>query len=639
MSSLNIGARALTTNLAALQVIGNNIANVNTPGYSRQTVQTQSAGYQQLGGMYFGKGVELSNVTRSHSAYLTREAQVAASVAAADSERYTRMSQLESLFPIGEEGLGSAINTMLNAWNDVASSPGDLSARVVAISSADDLAARMRDTAAQLDSMANSGRLQAKTSVSNINRLAADIAKLNQAVIENQGNTGQPNDLLDQRDAALAELSQYVQISTVAADDGSVSVFVGGNQPLVLGQSANKLAVATDSTDPSQIQINFVQGGVSHAMAHGSLGGGLGGVMTFLKEDLPQMENLLGRMSLALTTQMNAQHTLGVDLQGNAGGNFFVPAASAVGTPASTNTGNAQIHSEVTDATALKASDYQVSFGSGGVTVTRLSDGTSSVFASLPAEVDGLSFQLDSGAGAVGDSFKVRPFANAARNMQLAIGAPNQLAVGSPVMVTPGTSNTGGMSIEKLYAVEPSTYLANDVSITFLADGSFTVSSLAGLDPANPPPDNAGPPASYNYTPGVPIQLNGWSLTLRGSPNAGESFTVSASSLSDSSQNNGNAEAILALRDLATFDGVPMSEGYSALLSHLGTEVQSAKFSYSYSAQVASNTEAARASVSGVNLDEEAARLLQYQQAYQASAKFLQIAQSTFDTLLSTVGR
>ncbi len=634
-SSLNIGARALTTNLAALQVIGNNIANVNTTGYSRQTVQTQSAGYQVLGGLYFGKGVELSNITRSHSAYLTREAQVASSVSAADSERYTRMSQLESLFPIGEEGLGAAVNAMLNAWNDVASSPSDLSARVVAISRGDDLASRMRDTATQLDTMANSGRLQARTSVENINRLASDIARLNQRVIENQGNQGQPNDLLDQRDAALAELSQYVQISTVAADDGSVSVFVGGNQPLVLGQSANRLAVTADSTDPSQIQISFVQGGVSHTMAHGSLGGGLGGVMTFLKDDLPQMENLLGRMSLALNTQMNAQHALGVDLQGNAGTNFFVPAATVAGTPASTNTGTAQIHSEVTDPTALKASDYQVSFGAGGVTVTRLSDGTSNLFASLPAEVDGLSFQLDSGAGAIGDSFKVRPFSSAARNMQLAIGAPNQLAVGSPVMVTPGATNTGGMSIEKLYAVDQHANLTDPVTITFLADGSFTAT---GLGPGNPPPDNAGP-GSYNYTPGQPLQFNGWSLTLRGSPTAGETFTVTASPPGSGGQNGGNAEAILAMRDLATFDGVPLSEGYGAMLSHLGTQVQSAKFSASYSAQVASNTESARASVSGVNLDEEAARLLQYQQAYQASAKFLQIAQSTFDTLMSTVGR
>jgi flagellar hook-associated protein 1 len=313
-----------------------------------------------------------------------------------------------------------------------------------------------------------------------------------------------------------------------------------------------------------------------------------------------------------------------------------VPAAPVLGTPAQTNTGNAQIHSEVTDPTALKASDYQVSFAAGSVMVTRLSDGTSTSFASLPATVDGLSFQLDSGAGAAGDTFKVRPFASAARNMQLAIGAPNQLAVASPVMVTPGTGNTGGMSVESLYAVAPSANLTDPVTITFLADGSFTAT---GLGPGNPPPDNVGPPASYNYTPGSPLQFNGWSLTLRGAPTAGETFSVTAAPPGSGGQNGGNAEAVLAMRDLATFDGVSLSEGYGAVLSHLGTQVQSAKFSSTYSAQVASNTEAARSSVSGVNLDEEAARLLQYQQAYQASAKFLQIAQSTFDTLMQSVGR
>ncbi len=122
---------------------------------------------------------------------------------------------------------------------------------------------------------------------------------------------------------------------------------------------------------------------------------------------------------------------------------------------------------------------------------------------------------------AAGDSYFVRPFATAARDMQLAIGSPSQLAVASPVMVTPGSTNAEGLSIESLYAFEPSANLNDPVSISFLADGTFTIS---GLGPGNPPPDNVGPPASYNYTPGKPLQFNGWSLTLRGSPTAGDSF-------------------------------------------------------------------------------------------------------------------
>ena len=635
-SALNIGANALSTNLAALQVIGHNIANANTAGYSRQTVNTQSAGYQQLGGNYFGKGVELGTVSRSHDAYLTREAQLATSVAAADAERLAKLTKLESLFPTGASGLGAAMNDMLNAWADVASAPTNQSARVVVIARADELAARLSDTAGQMDALAYGAQQQVESSVTAVNRLAQDIATINQRIIDTGNSRGEPNDLLDQRDALLSELNQYVQTSTVAADDGSVSVFVAGSQPLVLGRQANALVATRDTTDNSQLRVGFVQGGVTRELPQTALGGQIGGDLEFLNEDLPEMQNLLGRMALALNTEINTQHNLGVDMLGNAGGDFFVPAPDVAGLPAASNTGTAQIHSEVSDPTALMASDYRVRFEAGGVSIQRLSDGVSTSFASLPADLDGLSFQLDAGASAVGDSFLVRPYVNVARAMTLAIGSPDRLAAASPVAVTPGADNAGGMSIESLYATDPSANLTDPVNITFLADGSFTAT---GLGPGNPPPDNVGPPASYNYTPGQPIQFNGWSLTLRGSPSAGDSFDIAAAPAGSTQQNAGNAKAVLALRDQATFEGVALADGYTSVLSHLGTQVQGAKFSASFSGQLATSTETARAAVSGVNLDEEAARLLQFQQAYQASAKFLQIAQSTFDTLLQTVGR
>lgn len=634
-AAINIGARALTANQAALQVIGHNIANVNTSGYSRQSVTMVSSGYQTLGGNYYGKGAEIGTVERSHNAYLTREAQLAASVAAADSERYARLQQLETLFPTGDKGLGTSVNAMLNAWSDVASSPTNQSARVVALARGEDLAARMRDTAGQIDALAYNGRQQAQSTVENVNRLAKDIASINQRLIENQGQTGEPNDLLDQRDALLDELSQYVQTTTVAADDGSLSVFVAGSQPLVLGQTANSLALQRDPVDSTQSRIVFVQGSVSQTLPESSIGGELGGLMTFLTQDLPAMQNELGRMALAINTTVNTQHGLGVDLAGNPGGNFFVPAADAVAMPATGNTGSAQLHTEVADPTALKASDYRIQFTATGVDIVRLSDGTINSFAGLPASLDGLNFELDSGSANVGDQYLVRPFAQAARNMQMALSSPNQLAAASPVKVEPGSANSGGVSIESLYAVEPSANLTDPVTITFLADGSFTAT---GLGPGNPAPDNPGPPPSYNYTPGQPLQFNGWSLTLRGTPAAGDSFDVSAAPPGTTSQNGGNAKAVLALRDLDTFDGVSLSDGYGSLLSHLGTAVQGAKFASEFSGQLATSTESARAAVSGVNLDEEAARLLQFQQSYQAAAKFLQVAQSAFDTLLQAMG-
>lgn len=633
-SALNIGTLALNANLSALQVIGHNIANANTEGYSRQSVEMRSAGYQTLGGNFYGMGVELGAVARQHDAYLTREAQAASSVASADSERLARLQQLENLFPTGEAGLGAAMNDLLNAWSDVSSSPTNLAARAAVLGRGEELTSRMRDTAGQIDVLASSARQQVGDTVDNINRLAGEIGLINQKIIEKQGGVGEPNDLLDQRDNLIGQLSELVQVSTVKADDGSLSVFVAGSQPLVLGRNAARLAAVPDTTDASQFSIHFQQGSTSMPLSDSALGGELGGLRQFIGEDLKEVTNQLGRMALALSSTMNTQHELGVDLRGGTGNSFFVPAADAAGLPVATNTGTAAVHAEVSDPTALQPSDYQLNITATGVDIVRLSDGQSTSFAGLPAEVDGLSFQLDSGATAVGDSFLIKPFEAVARNMQMAVSAADRLAAASPVMVTPGTGNTGGMGIASLYAVDPSANLTDPVTLTFLADGSFTAT---GLGPGNPPPDNVGPPASYNYTPGQPLVFNGWSLTLSGSPTAGDSFDITAAPTTNNSQNAGNAVGMLALRDIATFDGVTLSNGYSAVLSDMGTRVQGAKFSAEYSSQVATSTETARVAVSGVNLDEEAARLLQYQQAYQAAAKYMQIAQGMFDTLLQTV--
>ena len=554
--ALNIASRALNTNLAALQVIGHNISNVKTEGYSRQNVLLQTSGYQEFGNGFFGKGVEIATVTRNHDAYLTREASLAKSVAAADGTRLTKLKQLEGLFPTGPTGLGASLNSMLNAWNDVASAPSNLTARVVVIARGDEFAARIRTTAAQLDQQKLGVELELGETVKTVNRLAQDLATVNQRITETRGSSHSPNDLFDQRDQLLSQLNQYVQTSTVPSEDGTVSVFVTGSQPLVLGQTANKLQLDNDPADPANKRLLFMQGTASIPLDRKQLGGGeLAGLMTFLREDLPAMQAQLDDLAYNVATEVNAQHRLGVGLDGGTGRDFFVQPAATQPPP----------------------------IGNRG----------------------------------------------AAKNLEMSLTAPNQLAAASPVLVTPATGNASGLSVEQLSAVSPSPTLNNNVTISFQANGTYTVNDTT-----------AGTTSTGNtYSAGQPITVNGWSLTLRGSPTAGDSFTVAAAPPGSTNQNAGNAGAILALRDKAMANGVPLAEGYAEVISSLGTQVQSAKFAADFTAQVATSTESARAGASGVNLDEEAARLLQFQQSYQAAAKFLQIAQSTFDTLLQTVGR
>lgn len=545
-ASLNIASRALTTNLAALQVVGNNIANVNTEGYSRQNVALKTSGYQERSNGFFGQGVEIATVTRNHDAYLTREANAAKSVASADGMRLSKLKQLEDLFPTGETGLGASMNSMLNAWNDVASAPSNLTARTVVLARGDEFAARVRTTAAQLDQQQLGTELQVESTVKTVNQLAQDLAAVNQRILETPRSGNTPNDLFDQRDQLISELNRYVQTSTVPSENGSVSVFISGAQPLVLGATANQLAFPA-GTSPRELQ--FVQGSTTIPINHQQLGGGeLTGLMTFLRDDLGAMKEQLDQLAFDLATEVNAQHRLGMGLDGVAGRDLFVEPTAVAG---------------------------------------------------------------------------------AAKDLQMALTAPNQLAAASPVLVEPGLGNSGGLSVEQMSAVSASAALANAVTVSFQADGTYTVNDTT-----------AGTTSAGNaYIPGQPINVNGWSMTLRGSPGTGDSFTVGPAPAGSISQNAGNANAILALRDKAMANGVPLADGYVSVISSLGTQVQSAKFAAEFTSQVATSTEGARSSMAGVNLDEEAARLLQFQQSYQASAKFLQIAQSTFDTLLQTVGR
>jgi len=626
MSLLNVGARALLANQMALATTGHNIANANTIGYSRQTAVMSQVPGQYLGNGYIGKGVEVSSIERSHSDFLTRQAALAQSVSAMDTTRADRLAALEDIFQGGKTGLGAAVNDMLNSFSDVASTPTDVTARNVVIARADEMTARFRNAQTRIDDLQHGVNDQLGDSVKSINALAKQIADLNAQIVRAPGGPDSPNDLLDQRDQAVRSLNQQVQATSVLADDGSLSVFVGG-QALVLSASAAPVSLVAGEGGTSKVAIT--RGSLTSIVDENSVGGGaVAGLLRFQNVDLTEARNGLGRMALVLTNEVNAQHRLGIDLDGNAGGDFFKPIALSSGLPGPGNTGNAEVGVSVGDSSALVASDYQVVFGAAGsLQVKRLSDGKVSNFAGpMPVQVDGLSLSLASGTAAAGDSFVLKPFASAAGSMATAIASPRELAAASPVQASGSTANTGSVKIGSIAADSANPNLQASVTLTFTAAGTFDVSGTG-----------TGNPSGQAYAAGQPISFNGWSLTLSGTPKPGDTITVAAASAGYSALNAGNAGAMLGLRDKAVFDGAAMSDGYAALMAQVGVRSQSAQYAAGISGSIASTLETERTSVAGVNLDEEAAKLLQYQQAYQASAKMIQIAQNIFDSLLQNM--
>lgn len=653
---LNVGARALQANQVALQTAGNNIANVNTPGYSRQSVVLQAVEGQFTGGGYIGKGVDVQTIQRNFSAFLTRQSALAGSTQSADNIRADKLKQLEGVFEGGSNGLGAAVSDMLNAFSDVASAPTDLTARTVALTRVDETAARMRASSQRLDDLQQGVTQELTQKADAVNSLAQSIAGVNGQIARAIGSGQPPNDLLDKRDQMVRELNTYVQTSSIAANDGTVGIFIGGSQALVLGTTASSVAILPDEFgDPLKSKLAINSNGQSVALDENTLGGGeLSGLLRFQNSDLVQGRNLLGRLTLAVSTAMNEQHALGVDLDGIKGGNLFTPTVitnnvskpvqAAPPAPLVTlNTGTATLTLSISDASKFAASDYEVNFSSATAgTITRRSDGKVFGFPQTPptsspilATLDGLNISMPSGTPAPGDRFLLKPFSTSANTISGEFSTPRSLAVASPVAGAMGASNTGSLKLSSLLA-RSNPIALTPVTITFTGANSYTRSDEI--------PANA---TTFTYTSGQVIEgtipatspLSQWSLTLQGSPKAGDTFTVEPQPAANSNLNAGNASAMMGLRDVAMFDGAALTDGYAGLISQIGIRAQSADYSAKVSSSIAANLETDRTGVSGVNLDEEAAKLLQYQQAYQASAKMIQIAQSIFDTLIQTVGR
>lgn len=665
MSALmSLGIRAMFANQAALQTIGQNIANANTTGYSRQSVVLTTPDGQYTGAGYFGKGVNVQTVMRSHNEFLTREASSSKSTAYMDTTRMEQMSQLEKVFPPGEDGLGYAAGQFLNAMVDVTSRPSDPSARQVVLGRATELAARFSSAGQQLVNLQAGVVSDLKANVSIVNQLSKQIAAANDQIARSNGTGHSPNDLLDQRDQLISQLSEYLQVSTLPADDGTVGVFIGGGQRLVLGAQAQELSVTADPYDGSRATLSISESSGKRVLDASVLSGGsITALLQYQNDDLQDARNMLGQMATAMATRVNDQQALGLDLSdppGQGAPIFGVGAPRAL--PASTNSRNAdgrlaaEIKVTINDASLLQASSYKLTADPSGTPglyqLTRLSDGmTRSV--QDGDSVDGFKIDFTSAAPGVNDSFLIEPVGQAAVDMKRLLDQTTGIAAASPLTASTNVNNTGTATVDSLYAVNkqldatqaPITLAFGDTDpndpakrlyTLTLADGSVLNGSWKSGQPIGNEPNAA-----------EPINL-GFELKLNGVPRKGDSITLDPTKFP--ANNNGNAKAFLSIQtdtfvgkrlqaDGTTAPGVTINDAYAAAMSEIGARVQGATYLSGVSTSVAADAETTRAGQAGVNIDEEAARLMQFQQGYQAAAKVLQAAQTLFDELLKIASR
>ncbi len=632
-SLLSVGTRAMAASQAALQTTGHNIANASVAGYSRQRAELSTATGQFTGGGFIGKGVDVTTVSRVHDQFLTREAATAASLAAMDGARSEQLQRLEQTFALGERGIGHAADEFLNALVDVASRPSEPTARQVVLSRAEDLASRLRAAGAHLDTLQRGIVEELGTTVTEVNGLAARIAQINGEIAKSNGSGHAPNDLLDERDRLIERMSSLVQVTTIAADDGSLNIFVAGGQRLVLGTKAEQLVVTADTYDAQRAAIGVLDAGTTRPLPAELFGGGrIAGLLRVQNDDLVAARNRLGQIAAAMAGAVNEQQALGLDLLQPAGAGAPIFAAGAP--RALSASGNARDASgafianpqvAIADASALVASDYELRGDASGWQLVRLSDGVVRSVADGDT-IDGFTLSLGSPAPAATDRFLLQPVARAANDMRRVLDRPEGIAAAAPVTATFAPANRGSASVESLRAASPSldpTLTANVAFTSDAGDYGWQLVDGGGVIVAS---------GSGTWTPGVPIAINGFELKLAGVPRAGDTIAVAKTAFPAS--NNGNAMALLALRDAGIVGGATVTDAWASALAEVGVRVQGARTGAEISSGVAVRAKAARDNGSGVNLDEEAARLIQYQQSYQAAAKILQVAQSVFDALL-----
>jgi flagellar hook-associated protein 1 FlgK len=626
---LSTGVSGLIAFRRALDVTGHNISNVATEGYSRQQVTFQTREAQAYGNGYVGSGVQVDTVRRIYDDFLALSVRTSSS----SYERLAAYSELagrvDDMFASSTTGIAASLQKFTNSIQQVASNPASTSARQVMLSQAQSLAGQFQQYDERLSALSNEVESRIKSEAAEITTLARGIAQLNSQIKAAYGQTGHPpNDLLDQRDRLLDQLSTHVNVNTAPQDGGVINVFIGNGQPLVLGETPATLTTSQDAFDPTQSHIVIQSANGSVDVTTGITGGTLGGLIDVREEVLDPARNALGRMTVALTDVVNAQNRSGNDLNGNLGQDIFSVGGVEVLDHRS-NTGDAAISVTRADIGGLTEKDYILERTSGGWAMRDAATGqsvalTGSGTPADPLVADGLEIVIDSGTAATGDEFMIRPTRNAAASFDLEISDPAQIAAAAPVRFTSGPNNTSGATMSLSDVADPDNpALRTSATIQFTSATTYSI-------------NGAG---SYTYTPGSPIQVNGLELSFSSNPASGDSFTIANNT--GATGDNSNALKLANALNERVLDGGSQSIGNAidGFVGKIGVMTQQAQISAD--AQQIVNSEAidARDNVSGVNLDEEAANLLKYQQAYQAAAQLISIANTLFQSLLAATDR
>ncbi len=549
LSTAVSGLQAFQRNLVT---IGNNISNVNTEGYSRQSVELSAREPNAASGGFIGTGVDVTAIRRVYDQFLVDQVVSRNSAFNQLDTLQTMASSIDELLANDDVGLNPAVQKFFNALQDVANNPTSIPARQVLISEAATLSERFQSFDQRFENLNDSVNNQLKVTTAEVSSIASSIAELNKNIVLQKNLSGgqSPNSLLDHRDRLVNQLSELVSVNTNETSDGSLSVFIGNGQTLVLGGEARTLSTTPNEFDLSRLDVSF-ESGTTRFSINGQLNGGkIGGLLAFRENVLDPVQDSMGRIAIGLTSSINAQHQLGDDINGNPGGLFFndiISTSPEVLASTGNNPASGTVSVAINDSNLIQASEYRLNYDGATFSLTRLSDNTvvdsGFTVTDFPRTVvsDGINLNLAGGVSA-GDSFLIRPVRNGAGDIGVALSSAAEFA-----------------------------------------------------------------------------------------------GAASGNALGD----NSNALALAGLQAQKLLGGGTESfqSAYAKLVSEVGVGTREAKVNANAQRALLDRAVESQQAVSGVNLDEEAANLLKFQQAYQAAAQVIRISDDIFQTLISVTGR
>lgn len=656
---LGIGTSGVLAQQRLLQTTSNNIVNVNSQGYVRERtlIYTNSVG--------LGTGDMVSE--RVINAYAQAEVRRDTSAYHAAGSRYDQLFQLDSLLGDASNSVGTTITSYFKAFHTANESPAEVGGRKTTLSELSGMVDRFHTLSAQLDKQSDTINSTIGDETDRVNSLLNSINDLNQAIVRTQGSPEENLMLFDQRDEAIRQLSEKMEVRTVTQPNGSMLVNMSTGHSLVLDGGVAQFKVVPGSPDSRDARLQLTLGANQANINDKDLGGAIGGLFT-ARNDLEPAKRELGQLAVAMADAMNQQNRLGMDLDNELGGDLFSLKGSQ-GLPYAGNQGNgaASVNFVPGKGSEVTTFDYEVQFNSAtGYEVFSI-DGsgqrTSVATGTTPPakfEVAGHGIEIDlSGTPVGGDKIVLQPTKHAAAGMEQAATRPEDIALASPIKADKNSQNLGSgeIKVNSVYNTGTGSGFGTNTLdpnapqvIKIDGSGNYEVydknNNLLGVAPASSKGQNLMSALEMPLgTPIVPALTPGYDFSITGKVEANDSFTLSYNK--DGFADNGNGLALAELQNkelvrknnnaATSNDKMTFNDAYSALVTGVGNKASQAKTLLQANEAKLTQSTAIFESVSGVNLEEEAANLIRFQQSYAASAQIVNTAKTIFDTLLSSV--